>query len=1002
MSTASLNNPFVYPQSPAAPISTNFLRDQGTSVAAIEKGGFSGQIALSIGSAVPIVFGKFIESKGGVWVNSPAARYGLQLKDTDNSSFSFGLVISDGRLGPIDESDIYKGSFNLSDLPNRNFTNAYGFMPEVGYDYSFSETTTTPGTPGTDDTVTVGDTTVSINKSNTTLWNTSSFSTFVTYSGVKSINVRLTVNESLYSSNTVPFAWRVLANNIVIASGTSSGGSASVSYNAGSSAGWRFELKNSSGVPGNVPKLTVSGTGTKTKTTVIPGEPTVPPVYTTSGLPLYPGAGGNFLGLTCLAVRGDYTVELGSAGTKEQVRCFVRNGIQVKNVETGSVLSSNNFIDLAYYLLKVNNVSDSLIDLNGFRDARQFLSVNNLSYNGVVVASVNLRDFFSSVAPGQMLKFVQDSGQFSFKPVLPIDGSGNIDTGTVEIAKLFSNDNIVAGSFRKSFYDSSFQKPFCALMSWREQFKQPYSNLINTEIRYAETAVDGPFETYDYSDFITDVNHAATVGSYILSSRARTTHTISFSTYLDSEDPNGKLAGELRIMDVIHVIGVNNSTLVQNQFYQIDSILENADGSINIEAIHFPADETGASLVAADVTAFVPPLTPEPIPDYGPGPSPDPDPDPDPTPSGYIGVLAITPPGYIYSDGMPITLTASYDGLVTDVVFNWFGPAGSNAPLSTTSNVLSWTAGGAEDAGGYSVVAVSPTAPDSGKQVSVGLEYKPFYIMSGGSVSTVGDFRIHTFVTGGTLTIDFAPFGKTFEYLICGPGGGVENGFEGGGAGGGGVLTGSTTQNIGNYPIGVGITGGVGAPKTAENQSSAFGLTALHGGDGGKGRIYASIAPAQDGACGGGSIETNPYTTYRPGVGSQGGNGGQGSSHPSGPYTRDQWGGGGGGASGANGTVGSASQAGTGGEGVNSSISGTSYVYGSGGGGALSANGAASRAPGGTGAGEGGGGWSGDFYKAIRPTNYGAGASCGNWNSTGDDQFIRGIQGIVIVRYRYR
>ena len=187
MNTASFNNPFVYPQSPAAPIATNFLRDQGTSVVAVEKAGSSSQRALSIGGAVPIVFGKFANDTGGVWVSAPAARYGLQLKDTDNSSFSFGLVISDGKLGPISENDIYKGSFKLADLPNRNYTNAYGFMPEVGYDYSFSETVTTPGSPGTDDTVNVDDVTVSINKSNTTLWSTSSFATFVTYSGVKSI-----------------------------------------------------------------------------------------------------------------------------------------------------------------------------------------------------------------------------------------------------------------------------------------------------------------------------------------------------------------------------------------------------------------------------------------------------------------------------------------------------------------------------------------------------------------------------------------------------------------------------------------------------------------------------------------------------------------------------------------------------------------------------------------------------------------------------------------------
>ena len=114
------------------------------------------------------------------------------------------------------------------------------------------------------------------------------------------------------------------------------------------------------------------------------------------------------------------------------------------------------------------------------------------------------------------------------------------------------------------------------------------------------------------------------------------------------------------------------------------------------------------------------------------------------------------------------------------------------------------------------------------------------------------------------------------------------------------------------------------------------------------------------------------------------------------------WGGGGGGASGANGTSGSQNQAGNGGEGVASSISGSNYVYGSGGAGGLDAFDGGTRAQGGTGAGQGGGQFQSSQYAAIPPTNYGAGASCGNFVSTGGEEFMRGIQGIVIVRYRYK
>jgi hypothetical protein len=61
---------------------------------------------------------------------------------------------------------------------------------------------------------------------------------------------------------------------------------------------------------------------------------------------------------------------------------------------------------------------------------------------------------------------------------------------------------------------------------------------------------------------------------------------------------------------------------------------------------------------------------------------------------------------------------------------------------------------------------------------------------------------------------------------------------------------------------------------------------------------------------------------------------------------------------------------------------------------------------GGTGAGQGGGvakvGGNYVQYANKPPTNYGAGASAGNWVSTGTERFTRGVQGVVIVRYQYK
>ena len=988
------DNPFVYPQTSAKPISTNYLRDEAGSVEVVEKDASGTQRVVATGGAIPVVFGKYQDNAGGVWVSPPAARVGLQLSDTENSKFSFGLVVSDGEIGPIDAADIYKGAFALNDLQNRSYTNAYGFMPEAGYNYSFSETTFTPGTPGTDDEIIRGTIQVPINQTNGANLG-SSFNTVFTRSIDSSVNVTFTVTK-LGSSDGMPFDWRILANNIVVVSGTGNG-TASGSYDAGYSVGWRFEFKANNSSNKGQATIVMTGTGVRSTTTIVPGEPAIPPVYTTAGLPLYPGAGGNFIGLSCLAVRAEYEVEGAQKDIQEQVRCFVRNGIFVKNVATGATSSSSNFIDLAYYLLKTNQVSDELIDMQGFRDAREFLEVNGLRYNGAIASSTNIRSFFSAVAPGMMLRFVQDSGLFSFKPVLPVDGNGNIDSASITPVKVFTNQNIVQGSYRKSYYDTQLRKPFCVLLSWREQQRQVFSSMVSTEFRYNNTAIDGPFETYDYSDFITDINHASTVANYILSSRARTTHSISFSTYLDSEVPDERLAGQLAIMDVIRVGVTNNTAINDNNFYQVSSVTEAAGGQIDIEAIHFPSDDRGASLVAADVLASIPPVVPNPIPDGGQAPGPGPDPGP---PAEGIGVLAISPNGYEYVAGMPITFTATYDGTATDVTFNWFGPPGTNAPVGvTTGPVLSWTSGGIEDNGGYTVIAISPTAPDSGKRATAGLDYQPFYKMSGGTVTTSGDFRIHTFKTNGQLTIDFAPLGGTFEYLIVGAGGQGSSQYSfggGGGGGGGGVISGDRAEAVGSYPITVGMPGAEAVSKGPLNHSTAFGLTAFGGGDG----SVQNVNAANGGSGGGGPAPVSLYSRYFVGTGvaGQGNNGGVGG------FGRDSSENGLGGGGGATevGGAGFASEnrtyGGKGGEGLNSSISGTPYVYGSGGGGLGQGVFGVTAGVGGTGAGTGGrryysNGW--EYQENTPSTNYGAGGSGGGSNNNG-------IQGIVIVRYQYK
>ena len=102
----------------------------------------------------------------------------------------------------------------------------------------------------------------------------------------------------------------------------------------------------------------------------------------------------------------------------------------------------------------------------------------------------------------------------------------------------------------------------------------------------------------------------------------------------------------------------------------------------------------------------------------------------------------------------------------------------------------------------------------------------------GGTITTAGGYRIHTFSTVGNAT--FTPSGRgSVEYLLVaggGGGGGGAGSAGGGGGGAGGYLTGTTPVLTTDYTVTVGNGGTGRTGKTAGTNggdSSVFSITAL-------------------------------------------------------------------------------------------------------------------------------------------------------------------------------
>jgi hypothetical protein len=231
---------------------------------------------------------------------------------------------------------------------------------------------------------------------------------------------------------------------------------------------------------------------------------------------------------------------------------------------------------------------------------------------------------------------------------------------------------------------------------------------------------------------------------------------------------------------------------------------------------------------------------------------------------------------------------------------------------------------------------------------------------SGGVITTIDGYKIHTYTVSGTFTPSLTAEGKV-EVLVVGGGGGGSYAYAGAGGGGGAVVYGVLNIAKNTTPISV-VVGNGGAVGSAGGTSYFSSLTA-NGGNPGSG--------GSGGASGSGNAGTNGS--------SKSGGGGGGAGSPS----LHMWTGGG-----------------VGGEGFGSSISGTLVNYGGGGGGCgnSSESGSGSGNYGAWGPAGGGRGANSTTNASVARLSSGGGG--GGGTSFNNRNASAGADGVVIIRYR--
>jgi hypothetical protein len=311
------------------------------------------------------------------------------------------------------------------------------------------------------------------------------------------------------------------------------------------------------------------------------------------------------------------------------------------------------------------------------------------------------------------------------------------------------------------------------------------------------------------------------------------------------------------------------------------------------------------------------------------------------------------------------------------------------------------------------------------------IETAAFVAATGGTITTCGDYKIHTFTGPGTFTVTNAGNiggSNSVDYMVVaggGGGGGTDCTAAGGGGAGGfresvpspAAWTASPLANPGGalpvsaqgYPItvGGGGPGGTSAVNSLGTSGSNSIFSTITSAGGGGGRGYGGVLNGASGGSGGGASYTGtggagntPPTS--PSQGNSGGNGG----------TSPQGGGGGGGAtaSGANGNA-SPTSAGPGGAGAGTAINPSPSVgtpgpsaplryFAGGGGGGINTSGSETAGTGGVGGGANG-------KKNTAPSNNGTTNTGGGGGGIGaypggSVAGGSGGSGIVVIRYKFQ
>ena len=313
----------------------------------------------------------------------------------------------------------------------------------------------------------------------------------------------------------------------------------------------------------------------------------------------YCGSVGAYRGMSTMSFQVE--VPDGLDVWNRQVHCFIRQGIQVYRwADSQEDVSSDSFADLAYWLM-INSarIPVGLINTDSIRDASKFLNVNKITTNCWITSPINYDELLITWGRYHLLRPVTNKGKAGFKALLPLNNDFSIKTSSVSVEFTFDDSLIIGESIEIQYVDWASRQPFVCQVVWRQQNEADTGAIRTAEVRYANTAANGPYESHNLSEFCTREDHAVKVGAYILSKRVRSNHSINFTARPGAHSSIVEQGSIIRVR--FRRESEDSSLIMHDRIYEVERVRRALSGEVEYEATHLPVDDQLRSLIALDV-----------------------------------------------------------------------------------------------------------------------------------------------------------------------------------------------------------------------------------------------------------------------------------------------------------------------------------------------------------------------------------------------------------------